>query len=703
VAVVGVSASGGGIGRRVFDNLRDGEYQGSVYPVHPRARAISGIPTVSRVRDLPDGVDLLMVSVPAPAVEEVLEDAGRRGIPAAVIISAGFAEAGGGGAAAEGRIQTVGRRYGMRLVGPNCLGVVNTDPSVRMNASFLPEMAPRGSIAMASQSGALGLSMLRYAAREGFGISSFVSMGNKVDVSGNDLLQYWEQDPATRAIVLYLESFGNPRRFVRLAHRVGRQKPILMVKAARSDDGLRAAASHTAALLSSDHAVDALVRQTGVIRAESLEELMEVAGVLARQPLPTGSRVAIVTNAGGPAVLAVDALAAHGLHVPPAPDRLVETLRTAIPGAASLRNPFDLIASAGPEEYRAALRAVLDDPSFDAVLPIFVPLDLVDPSAVWAAIVEEVERTPEERRKTVVASVMDGSAGASNEGRGSSVPRFGYPEAAARALGRVRRYAAWRETPAGYTPKLLLSGLNLSIAHGLLRAESAHHEGRGGFMDAVEAFRLLGALGIPVAMPRWAHDPAGAALLAEAVDGPVAVKLASRTLIHKTEWHGVVLNLAGARQVQAACEAMGDELRRLGQSEHLEGFLVQPMVQPGIECLIGMAPDPAFGPVMAFGMGGVDVEGWQDITVGIPPLSDRDAWAMVSGIHAHALLERRRGDVEWDREALVDALLRISAMVDQFPEVAELDLNPVVVGRHGAGVRVVDARIRLRDDTLGVR
>jgi acetyl coenzyme A synthetase (ADP forming)-like protein len=692
VAVAGASRNPLSIGRKIFDNLAAGGFPGPVYPVNPAAEAIGATPAYHRVADLPDGVDLLVVAVPAAAVESVLEEAGQRRIPMAVIITAGFAEVGEDGRDLQERIVGMARRTGLRLVGPNCLGIVNTAATVRLNASFLPFMPSPGPIAMASQSGALGLAMLAYAEEHQLGISSFVSVGNKADVSTNDLLQHWEDDPATRVIVLYLESFGNPRRFARLARRVGRKKPVLLVKAARTAAGGRAAASHTAALLSSEAAVDALVAETGLVRADTLEELFEAAQILSRQPLPPGPRVAVITNGGGPGILAADALSTGGLETPPPPDDLRARLAQAIPGAASLGNPFDLIASGGAEAYRAALRGVLADPTYDAVLVIFIPVDLANPNAVLSVIRDETQKAHRAgHAKPVVACVM-GRPEAALDAESVSIPVYRFPESAARALAAARRYAVWRALPDTDHAPVGFPGFDLSAARALVRTALAHGDG---WMDPLEAFRLLEAIGVPHLMPERAPNALDGGRLAAQLGKPVAVKIASRTLLHKSDWGGVALGVEGAQAVAAACEAMSQRLQAAGQAEALEGFLIQPMAPSGVECLIGVSADPVFGPVIAFGLGGTDVEALNDLTFGLPPLTPLQAERMVAGIRAHALLENFRHRAEADEAAVVDALLRISLLADHLPEVQEIDLNPVVVLPRGQGLKVVDARIRL--------
>lgn len=578
----------------------------------------------------------------------------------------------------------------MRLLGPNCLGLINTAPGVRLNASFAPSFPPHGPVAMASQSGALGLAVLEYAAELGMGLSSFASLGNKADVSGNDLIQYWEDDPDTRVILLYLESFGNPRRFARLARRVGRSKPIVVVKAGRSGAGSRAASSHTAALAASESATQALFEQTGLIRAETLESMFDTASLLASQPLPQGPRVAVVTNAGGPGILAVDALEATGLEAPEAPEGLRARLRELLPAAASTGNPIDMIASATARNYRDVVSATLDDEGFDSVLVLFTPIGLEDTHEVALAVREAVGDARSRGNGKPVLTCFMGQDPEELALGGERIPSYRFPEAAAQALGRAYRYASWKRSPMGRMPEF--PGLALGEARELVREV---RERGGGWLSADEVRRLLSSFGLPLLGERLCDTAEGAAAAAAELGFPVAVKLASRTILHKSEWDGVKLGLDSTAEVQEACAAIEERLREAGRLEELDGFLVQQMAPPGVELMIGVAPDPLFGPLVALGLGGIHVEVLRDVVFRITPLTDRDASQMVRGIKGYRLLTGFRGAPPADREALEEALLRVSRMVEELPEIAELDINPVRALEPGRGCVILDARVRL--------
>ncbi|MFO7246103.1 MAG: acetate--CoA ligase family protein [Thermaerobacter sp.] len=706
VAVVGASRDPDSIGYRILYYLIANRFNGPVYPVNPNATVVGSIPAYPSLAQIPGPVDLAVIATPRDAVLPVVDQCGRKGVRGLVIITAGFAETGPEGRRLQDEVVARARSYGMRVIGPNCLGLINTAPDVRLNASFAPVVPPHGNISMSSQSGALGLAILQYAAAMGLGLSTFVSVGNQADVSGSDLIRYWEDDPSTDLILLYLESFGKPRQFARLARRVSRKKPILAVKAGRSPAGHRAAGSHTAALAASDVAVDALFRQAGVIRADTLDEMFDIAALLANQPLPQGPRVGIVTNAGGPGILATDALVGLGLEVPETSPETRQRLAQVMPAAASLGNPIDMIASAGPHHYRAAVAAALDDPAFDAVLVIFVPVELADPQAVNQAVREAVaEARARGNRKPVLCCFLDSRglapaaqpAAGSPLGRGIAagasgerIPSYVFPESAARALARAYEYARWRSRPAGEFPRF--DDVDPEQARKVLHA--ARDRGDR-WLGPEDVAAVLQAYRLPLIPGRLARTPDEAAAAAADLGFPVVVKLASRTIVHKTEWEGVALDLETADVVRSACRRIEDRLRAAGRHEELDGFLVQPMVKGGVELLVGMTDDPLFGPLIAFGLGGIHVEILRDVVVRITPLSDRDADEMIRGIRGYRLLTGYRGHPPADIDAIRQVLLRLSQLVEDLPEIAEIDLNPVKAFPPGQGCRILDARIRL--------
>jgi acetate---CoA ligase (ADP-forming) len=677
VAVVGASRSPGKIGSEVLHNLKAAGFSGPIYPIHPAGGTLDGLSAYPRVTDAPGPVDLAVVVVPAPVVAGVIDDCISKGVRAIVVVTAGFAETGSAGRALEASLVDKVRAAGVRMVGPNCMGLVNTDPAVRLNATFSPVYPPAGHVAMSTQSGALGLAILDYARRLGIGISTFVSVGNKADVSSNDLIQYWADDERTRVILLYVESFGNPRKFGQIARRVGRRKPIVAVKSGRSAAGARAATSHTGALASSDAIVSALFRQAGVIRTNTLEELFDVAVVLAHQPVPRGRRVAIVTNAGGPGILAADACEAQGLELPRLEDATVAALRSFLPAAAAIGNPVDMIASASAEHYERTLGAVLADDRVDSALVIFIPPLVTKADDVAAAVKRASTCRPD---KPVLGIFMSAQL---VPGLLAPIPCFTFPEAAAAALSRVTDYGEWLATPVSEAPP---TGPEDHTAwQALVRAAL---ERGGGWLTPAEAQALVAAAGIAAAASRVAATEAEAVEAADAIGYPVVVKVIGPTIVHKTELDGVRVDVGDAKAVRAVWRDFTGRLR-----SSMTGVLVQEMVAGGVEMLVGATEDPVFGPVVACATGGVFSELLRDAAFRLHPLTGRDATAMVDGLRGAALLAGHRGAPPADRAALEETLLKVSALIGACPEIQEMDINPLAVLPHG--VKAVDVRIRV--------
>jgi len=700
IAVIGASRSSGTIGHEIFRNLVSFEFQGPVYPVNPASTAVAGVRAYASVLDVPDAVDLAVVVVPAEAVPAVVAECAQKRVRGLVIISAGFAETGAAGRAAQNDLVALARRNGMRIIGPNCLGVVNTADDVRMNATFAPAAPVHGNVGFLSQSGGLGIELMARAGELGLGISQFVAVGNKADVSGNDLLQHWEQHDGTEVILLYLESFGNPRKFARLARRISKVKPIVAVKSGRTPAGSRAASSHTAALAAPDVAVDALFRQAGVIRVDTLEDLLATATVLAHQPLPNGRRVAIVSNAGGPGILAADACADVGLEVPELSQATQQQLRAFAADDASVRNPIDLVAAATAADFERALRIVLNDPEISALLVIFTPPLVTradDVARAVAAVAAEAGDTP------LIACFL-GQAGVPEILRGDgtrrTVPSFAFPEAAARALGRAADLADWRQRPEGTVPEF--ADIEIEPSRALL-ARVLSENPSGCWLDAESAQSLLSHFGIDVAALRLASDADEAQHAATELGYPVALKAAAPDLVHKSDCGGVVLNLADENEVRAAFESM---VARLG--DDMGGAIVQRMLPPGVETIVGSTQDPRFGPLVLFGMGGVTAELLADHALRIVPLTDVDAREQVRSLRGSPLLFGYRGSPPVDVAAAENLLLRVGQLADALPEVVEMDLNPVVVGVAGAvaadvKVRVEPAARRLPPDLRRMR
>ncbi|MDQ1521257.1 MAG: hypothetical protein QOI55_2330 [Actinomycetota bacterium] len=692
IAVIGASRESGTVGNIVFKNLLAYGFEGPVYPVNPSTLSVAGVRAYPTVLDVPDDVDLAVVIVPAPAVLDVVEQCSLKHVRGLVIISAGFAETGEDGKDIERVVVATARAHGMRIVGPNCLGVVNTAPGVRMNASFSPVAPRHGNVAFLSQSGGLGVELMARAARLDIGVSTFVSVGNKADISGNDLLQHWSDDPETGVILLYLESFGNPRKFARLARRIARHKPIIAVKSGRTRAGTRAASSHTAALASPDVAVDALFRQAGVIRVDTLGQLLETAQVLAHQPLPPGRRVAIVGNTGGPLILAADACAGAGLDVPELSDQTQAQLREFVSHEAAVRNPVDLVAGATADVFERALRIVLADESVDALLVVFVPPLATAADDVARAIANATEAAGD---RPVVACFL-GREGIPEPLRdtanGRAVPSFAFPESAAQALGRAADLGDWRRREPGSIPAL--TGIDIdegrAIARTYLRNDRAAAD--GAWLPAPAAALLCRAFGIPVVDSRGVMSPAGAVDAAEDLGFPVALKAGAPTIVHKSDVGAVMLDLADAEAVRHAYAVMAE---RLGAE--MSGAVVQPMVEAGVETIVGVTHDPSFGPLVLFGLGGTTAELLGDRTLRILPLTDADATELVRSLRGSPMLFGYRGRPTVDVRSLEDLLLRVGRLAEDVPEIAELDLNPVVVSERGAVA--IDVKVRVAPPT----
>jgi acetyl coenzyme A synthetase (ADP forming)-like protein len=686
VAVIGASRSSRSIGYQILANLLRYGYTGTVYPVNPAAASVHSIKAWPDIEAIPDPVDMAVISVPKQHVLEVAEGCGRKGVRGLVVISAGFREVGGAGAERERALVETCRRHGMRLVGPNCMGVLNANPELAMNATFAPSMPPYGHAAFVSQSGAMGLSVLDYASEYGIGIAQFVSMGNKPDVSGNDLLLHWEDDPEIGVILMYVENFGNPRRFLELASRVTRKKPIIVVKSGRSQVGARAASSHTGALAASDVTVDALLTQAGVLRAGSVEELFDLAMAFGGQPLPRSRRVAVLTNSGGPGILAADALEAVGMEAAELDPDTVERLRPLFPEEASLRNPLDMIASATPGGYRAALDALLGDPGIDSALAIFVPPLGVSQEDVAEAIVAAKDAHPE---KPVLAVLMgrQGLPQGRAELHAAGIPAYIFPESAARALRALCRYREWRERPVDTEPPPAMDEARIGA---ILDGALAQGERR---LDELAALSLLEAAGIPIAPAALATDAESAARNAGALGFPVVMKIVAPAIVHKTDVGGVVVGVTSREEARQSFTAIVESARRAAPDARISGVLVQRMVKGGRELIVGSHRDAAVGPMVMFGLGGVLVEVLGDVVFRLAPITRREARDMLRAIRGVRLLDGVRGAPPADQRALEDVLLRVARLVARFPAIQELDLNPLLA--FGEGAVAVDARVML--------
>ena len=685
IAIIGASRHRGKVGYMIMRNLITNEYQGKLFPVNPNADSVWGIKAYPSVLDVPDTVDLAIITIPADLVLPVVEQCARKGVKGLVVITAGFREIGPVGEDRERRLKEVARKHGIALVGPNCMGVINTHPEVQMDATFAPTPPLRGHLSFLSQSGALGVAILDHAKSLQLGFAKFVSLGNKADVSGNDCLLSWEHDPETRVILMYLENFGNPKNFARIARRLTKKKPVIAVKAGRTEAGGRATVSHTGALGGSDIAADAIFAQTGVMRANSIEELFDYAMAFARQPLPRGKRVAIITDAGGPAIMCTDFLIQQGMEMATLSESTVDSMREWAPPEASLRNPVDLIASAGPEEYRQAVKAVLKDPSVDALIVIYVPPIVTEEVAIARAIIEGARGSD----KPVLCNFL----GRSEDSPGfvelvqHAIPSYLFPESAALTVAMMYRYREYLERDEGEFPKF---DVDREAAKRILARAKAKGWSR---LPELEAMDLLRAYGLQIATTKFCRDAQEAEAAAGEIGYPVALKAIGAKLVHKTEYGAVALDIRGSEELRDACGRMEKRLHKA--QIPFDGFLVQEFVRGGKETILGMNRDKVFGPLIAFGLGGIYVEWLKDVAFGLAPMTDMDARRMIRSIRTYPLLEGVRGEKPSDVDALQEALLRLSALVTDADEINEVDLNPVAALENGKGYRVIDARIVL--------
>lgn len=686
VAVIGAAREKGSIGGDLFWNLIESDFNGPVYPVNKEANVVQSVAAYKSVLDCPGPVDLAFVVVPAKYVTDVAKECAKKAVHALVVISSGFAEIGAEGAALQQELVQICRNSGMRMIGPNCMGIINTDPKVSLNGQFSPYTAIPGRIGFWSQSGALGIAVIDLANKLGIGIAEFVSAGNRADVSGNDIVQYWETNDNIDVILLYIESFGDSRRFARLAKRVTRKKPIVAVKSGRSVAGFRATQSHTGALVAaSDVTVDALFRESGVIRTDSLDEMFDVAALLSTQPVPKGNRVAIVTNAGGAGILAADACESMGLNVPELSQYTQEQLRKFLLPIASTKNPVDMSGGATPNDYANAIQVVAADEGVDSVMVIFIP-PLPEKSGVVASEILRGARGMS--RKLPILSTFMASKGVSGELSDGTIriPSYPFPELAAQALARVTDYGSWLRSPQGVRPNFVVRRSEACAI--VARALAAHEE----WLSTANTEAFLACYGIPTVRSVQVGDPKQAAEAANTFLGKVAIKAVAPGLLHKTDVGAVKIGLT-ADEVEDAAREMSDLLRHKGFA--VNGFVVQEMVLGAVEMFVGVTHDQTFGPLIVCGAGGVLIEMIKDVSIGLTPLTDQDAERMVRSLKTYQILEGYRGAPRSDIGALEEIMLRLGQMVEEIPEVAELDLNPLMVRQDGEGAVVVDARIRV--------
>ncbi len=689
VAVLGVTPTPGTVPYDIFYNILASGFKGVLYPVAPGKRSISAVRAYRYLTDIDDEIDLAVIVFPAAVCDRALEMCGKKGVKGVIMISAGFREVGPEGIKREQRIKDICKEYEISLIGPNCLGVINTDPNICLNASFARKMPAEGRIAFLSQSGALCTAVLDYARGKHIGFSKFVSFGNKAGVTEIGLLDYLHRDPLTDVILLYLEELRDGRALIDAAKQITRgenAKPIIAIKSGRTPQGADAASSHTGSLAGEDAICEAVFREAGIIRVNSIEEMFDAAILLANQPLPKGNRLAIVTNAGGPGVLATDAAVNVGLEIPRFSAETTAKLDESLPAAANKKNPVDVIGDARSDRYEAAVSAVLNDENVDQALVILTPQSMTDIEEIAHGIV----KVRQETTKPIAASFM----GAADVQPGieilqeANIPHFVLPEWACMAMANIQRILKWRRTELTEFQPL---PVDQAAAKAILDKLPA------GYLREDQALAVLNAYGLPVPENKLCHSSDEAVEFAEKVGYPVVLRVVSPQIIHKTEVKGVVLNLADADAVRTAHKEMMEQIaKRQGQAE-ISGVIVRQMIPAGHEVILGAKRDAVFGPTLMFGLGGVFVSVLQDVTFALAPIDAGTASRMVRGVKAFRLLEGERGMGPADIDGIEQCVRRLGQLVDDFERIVELDINPLIAGTDGQGNAVADVRIRLSE------
>ena len=691
IAIIGATNRPGSVGQAVMRNLIQGEFQGVLYPVHPKLTSIYGVKAYPTLSDIPDPVELAVIIIKPEAVPELLEEAAGKGVTGAVVITAGFKEIGGQGAELEKQIQAIASRHGIRLVGPNCLGVINTDEGVRMNASFARKMPRPGNIGFISQSGALCTSVLDYAEGRKIGFSKFVSFGNKADVSEIDLLRYLGEDDRTRVICMYLEDLSAGQEFIRVAADISweKGKPILAVKSGTSTEGARAAASHTGSLVGSDSAYDAIFMQSGIQRVGGINELFHYAMAFSRQPLPRGRRIAIVTNAGGPGIMATDAAVRQGLTLAQFSETTTSALKACLPSTANIHNPVDVIGDATHERYENALKTVMQDENVNGAIVLLTPQAMTD-ILETARIVPNVARQTDKPILCSFMGIVDVSEGVAHL-EANGIPNYVFPEAASRTMAAMVRFGERLRIGNRVLPQL---DVDRNRVAEMIRNRLADNSAC--YLPEREAADLLACYDLPLLKSRVVSSMDDIDGAVETIRFPVAMKIVSRDIIHKVDAGGVRLNIDDIDQARQAFDEIVANGRRFNPEATIDGVLMQEMAGKGVEVIIGCARDPKFGPIVMFGLGGTFVEALRDVTFRLAPMHVASAENMIRTIKTFNILKGVRGNPPSDLAAIRECILRVSTLVAAHPEISELDINPLIVYPEGHGAVVADCRIMLR-------
>ena len=685
VAVIGASTKELSIGNRIIKNLQDFGFAGPIYPINPKADEVRGIRSYGNILDVPGEVDLVHIVIPNKFVPFAIDDCGKKKVKVAIINTAGFKEIGGQGAELERLVVEKAREHGIRVFGPNCQGIINTDPDVRAYCNFTFTKPDAGGISIVAQSGGVGEVINQRFSELGAGVRMYASNGNACDVSIPEIIRYWGDDDKTRVIVLYLEGISDPKEFMEVAYEVAAKKPILGMKAGRTVEGAKAASSHTGGLARLEITTEIIFKKTGILTFRDEEDMCQAAIAFASQPVPRGNRVGMITNTGGPAIIATDELVEAGLEIPPLTTRAEEILRDKLYSAASVNNPVDVLATANAGHFRAAMDVLMDEDDIHSLYINFVTPFFVDTDSI-AREIAEVNR---EGRKPIICNLMTDkrqwleTLRILKEG---NVPCYSFPETAARALISLTHYHELISKKSGH----VVSFDDVDRAGAKAMIDRNLEQGRE-FLSAADVNGILAAYGIPTAVWRLVKDVNEAAKAAEEIGFPVVVKADSESVVHKTDVGGVAVNLRDAGAVEGAVKRMAEGIA----SDDL-GFFVQQYIEGGREIIIGANREEGLGHLIMFGMGGVQVEILKDVTFSISPISDREAWEMVRSIRLYPVLAGYRGEAGVDQDAIVEILQRTSQLVTDHPMIREMDLNPVFVFEKGKNAKVVDARIRIQ-------
>lgn len=688
IAVIGASTKPATIGSEIMQRLRDYKFNGNIYPINPKGGIIEGFQAYTSVLEVPGDVDFAVIIIPQKFVLDTLDQCNQKGIKGICIISAGFKEAGAEGAQAEKELAEKLKEYGMRCVGPNCLGVLNTHPDVRLDATFAEALPERGNIGFVSQSGALGGGILNILKDLNLGFAQFISIGNQADINAETAMEYWENDEDVEQILLYMESIANPQNFRKLATRISKKKPILALKAGRSAAGASAASSHTGSLAGADKAANALLSQSGVIREYSLNNLFSTAKVFANCPIPKGDRVAIITNSGGPGIMATDAVCEYGLQMAQITDSTKEKLKSFLPAAASVKNPIDMIASAPIDHYKQTLETVIADENVDMIMVIYLPFMGLKDIDVANAVMEIKKSHPEKPVLGVFMTTSSFFTEISN--KEVNMPFFMYAEEAADGFNRLNQQRLWQERPEGKTPSFKV---DQAKTESIIKQALAENRDQ---LTTLESIDVLEAYGIRACKYGLATNEEEVAKLGNEIGYPVVMKMTSKTTSHKTDVGGVRVNIQSEENLRAEYKDLIAKLTEKGLLEGLEGVIIQEMVKGSREMVCGIATDPQYGPMMMFGLGGVFIEVLKDVTFRIAPLTDIDAKEMIKSVKSYKLLEGARGTKPAQMEQIEETLLRLSQLVSDYSFIDELDINPLLISeKTGEGI-AVDGRIKVR-------